>query len=216
MESLDNSSYENADHIHDMNSPIPEELCGKFDTIIDGGCLEHIFNVAQAFDNCSRLCRPGGQIIHILPANNFCGHGFWQFSPELFFSLYSEENGYRDTEVYLADLADRDAWYRVHAPTDGERVNVLSSRELYVMVRTVLAGEQFSHRQVQQSDYVYTWESEQESLLGPTTRPGRHRPPARQDRAGQAAAGPRLPSPSEPPVAAPVEPAQSGADPCEG
>lgn len=158
VESIDNSSYESATHIHDMNRPLPDALVGRYDTVFDGGCLEHIFDVVQAFRNCSMLCRPGGQIVHILPSNNFCGHGFWQFSPELFFSLYSVENGYRDTEVYLAGVADYGNWYKVVAPTGGKRVNVFTSSELYVMVRTVVANQTFSHAKVQQSDYVYQWE----------------------------------------------------------
>jgi hypothetical protein len=34
----------------------------------------------------------GGEIIHVLPANNLCCHGFWQFWPELFFiALFREQ-----------------------------------------------------------------------------------------------------------------------------
>jgi SAM-dependent methyltransferase len=159
VDSLDNSSYEKATHIHNMNEPLPESLYGKYDTVIDGGCLEHIYNAPQALMNCSLLCRPGGQILHILPANNFCGHGFWQFSPELFFSLYSQANGYAETEVFMANLSDTGRWYQVKEPRDGVRVNVSSSTELYALVRTVLKGKSFSHSHVQQSDYVYEWEN---------------------------------------------------------
>ena len=70
----------------------------KFDTIIDFGTSEHIFNVVENLSNISKFCKNNGIILHSLPANNNCGHGFWQFSPELFFSLYSENNGFSDTE----------------------------------------------------------------------------------------------------------------------
>jgi hypothetical protein len=30
----------------------------------------------------------------VTPANNQMGHGFYQFSPELFFRVFSQENGY--------------------------------------------------------------------------------------------------------------------------
>jgi hypothetical protein len=93
VDSIDNSDYERATTIHDMNVPIPSNLEELYDTVIDGGCLEHIYNISQALRNCSLLCKPGGQILHVLPANNFCGHGFWQIFPELFFSLYSVKNG---------------------------------------------------------------------------------------------------------------------------
>jgi hypothetical protein len=159
VDSIDNSDYEHATTIHDMNVPIPSNLEELYDTVIDGGCLEHIYNISQALRNCSLLCKPGGQILHVLPANNFCGHGFWQISPELFFSLYSFKNGYRDTEVFLADLSDTGTWFKVAAPQDGRRVNVHTSSELYVLARTVRRDVAFSQNNVQQSDYVFEWQS---------------------------------------------------------
>ena len=157
VESVDNSNYEDATYVHDMNQSLPPNLIGKFDTVFDGGCLEHIYNAPQALKNCSLFCKPGGQILHVLPANNFCGHGFWQFSPELFFSLYSKNNGYDQTQIFIADLTNTKQWYQVKQPVNGYRVNVTSSNSLYVLVRTVLKGKEFNHTNVQQSDYVFEW-----------------------------------------------------------
>jgi hypothetical protein len=156
VDSLDNSGYENATIIADMNQPLPAHF-RKFNTIVDGGTLEHVFNLPQALKNVSLLCQPGGQIIHILPANNFCGHGFWQFSPELFFSLYKRECGYKDTEVFIADLTKNKEWVKANPPLRGQRVSVYSNSPLYVLVRTILVSENFSHENVQQSDYVVEW-----------------------------------------------------------
>ena len=158
VESIDFNAYEGATHIHDMNYPIPNHLIGKFDTIFDGGCLEHIFNIPQALKNCSLFCRPGGQIIHVLPANNYCGHGFYQFSPELFFSLYSINNGYSNTEIFLAELSDIKKWYSVKRPANGNRVDVMSKGAVHVLVRTTLTGNKFNQSEIQQSDYVYEWD----------------------------------------------------------
>ena len=90
VSSLDNSSYENADEIIDLNLPINKGY-KEFDSVIDFGTSEHIFNVSQCLKNISSLCKINGQIIHCLPSNNSCGHGFWQFSPELFFQLYQRK-----------------------------------------------------------------------------------------------------------------------------
>ena len=166
VHSIDNSGYEKATHIHNMNESIPQDLRSKYDTVIDGGCLEHIYTAPQALRNCSQFVKPGGQILHMLPANNFCGHGFWQFSPELFFSLYSMENGYEETEVFLADLANTRKWFSVHKPENGERVNATSSSPLYVLVRTVLRTMEFNHSNVQQSDYVYEWNGSRRQTSG--------------------------------------------------
>jgi hypothetical protein len=158
VESMDKSPYEKATHIHDLNAPLPETMYQKYDTVIDLGTLEHIYNTPQAFKNCSQLCKRGGQILHVLPANNFCGHGFWQFSPELFFSLYCKRNGYVDTEVLVADLANTAKWFQVSEPVAGRRVSVFSSTALYVLVRTVLGSADFSQSDVQQIYYVHEWQ----------------------------------------------------------
>ena len=155
VDSYDYSDYEGATHIVDMGKPMAWER--EYDTVIDSGCSEHIYNVPQALENISSLCRSGGQIIHILPANNFCGHGFWQFSPELFFSLYSEDSGHTETEVFLADLRNPNKWFEVKPPKDGKRAEVRSSGPLYVMCKTYKRSELFP-KNVQQSDYIYTWD----------------------------------------------------------
>jgi len=155
VESFDKSPYEQATHIVDLNKPITT-VDTTYDTILDGGFLEHIYNAPQALENISRLCADGGQILHILPATNLCGHGFWQFSPELFFSLYSEQNGYAETQVFLADVTDEDDWYEVRKPQHGESVVIVSSSSVLVLARTKRAGP-FSHQDVQQSHYVHVW-----------------------------------------------------------
>lgn len=83
VDSLDFSDYEGASIVHDLNVAISRDAA-QFDTVIDAGTTEHVFDVSTATKNVMKLCSVGGKIIQILPANNYCGHGFWQFSPELF------------------------------------------------------------------------------------------------------------------------------------
>lgn len=154
VQSFDKSDYEGATHICDFNLPLTIEA--TYDFVFDGGFLEHIFNVPQALENMSALCAEGGQILHVLPANNVCGHGFWQFTPELFIELYCERNGYADTQVFLADVANEKEWYEVRKPVDGDSVLIVSSAPVWLLVRTKRMG-QYSHRDVQQSRYVHEW-----------------------------------------------------------
>ncbi|HMN19842.1 MAG TPA: class I SAM-dependent methyltransferase [Ottowia sp.] len=170
VDSADNSPYEGATIIADLNKPVSPELHGAYDTVIDFGTTEHVFDVRQALENVSRICRPGGAILHVVPTNGFCGHGFYQFSPELYFSLYSEDNGYKDTEIYVASLTDCKHWYRVSAPSDGRRINLQSINEVYVIVITqkVLS----TNTATQQSDYVFQWASGKNKISLPY-RPGR-------------------------------------------
>lgn len=155
VDSVDNSNYEQASIIHDMNLPLPEAMRQRYDTVLDFGCLEHIFDVAQSVRNVTGLCKIGGRILHVLPANGYCGHGFYQFSAEFFFSCYSENNGFSDTEVYFGDLLDSQHWYRVSPPRDGKRINIRSGNEVYVLAITRRTSE--ASLAIQQSDYLHAW-----------------------------------------------------------
>ena len=159
VDSYDYSDYEGATFTCDLNKPLPSNLTGPeylYDTIMDPGSIEHIFNIPQAFKNISDMCKIGGTILHALPTNNYCGHGFWQISPELFFSLYSEDNGYAETEVFLAGLNDYKNWYKVKKPENGIRRILVNCSEVNALVRTKKV-QNVSHYTVQQSDYVHFW-----------------------------------------------------------
>ena len=159
VDSYDYSDYEGATFTCDLNKPLPSNLTGPeylYDTIMDPGSIEHIFNIPQAFKNISDMCKIGGTILHALPTNNYCGHGFWQISPELFFSLYSEANGYAETEVFLAGVNDYKNWYKVKKPENGIRRILENCSEVNALVRTKKI-QNVSHYTVQQSDYVHFW-----------------------------------------------------------
>ncbi len=156
VRSVDASDYEKATYVRDLNLELEPDF-PQFDTILDAGALEHVFDVRTSFSNIARCCRPGGQILHVLPANNFIGHGFYQFSPEFFFSLYSKDRGFAETEVYLADLGRPNSWWKVLPPSGISRSTAMSSRETYTLVRTSKVSELRGTFPIQQSDYVDTW-----------------------------------------------------------
>ncbi len=153
--SIDNSNYENASIIQNLNAPFDHEV-GKFDTILDLGTLEHVFDVKQSMQNINKLVKKNGRIFHVSPTNNFSGHGFYQFSPELFFSLYSEENGYSETEVYLKKLDSSNSYFKVKKPQDGKRFQFYSFYPVYILVSTKKNFEAELY-DVHQSDYVHLW-----------------------------------------------------------
>ncbi|MBI1383548.1 MAG: hypothetical protein GC150_01360 [Rhizobiales bacterium] len=134
LEVLDRSPYEGATIIHDLNSPMPAELEDRFGCVFDGGVLHYVFDVATAFETTMRLVAPGGTLIAATVANNACGHGLYQFAPELFFGLLSDENGYRDTEVYLAEEFGRRDWLRVENPRSTRRHFHFSNRRFTHML----------------------------------------------------------------------------------
>jgi hypothetical protein len=76
----------------DLSLPINQELIGVASTILDGGTLEHVFDVKQAFINIHNLLKIGGTIIHISPIT-WLNHAFYNFNPKLFQSVI-EANKY--------------------------------------------------------------------------------------------------------------------------
>jgi hypothetical protein len=99
-----------------------------------------------------------------VPANNYNGHGFYQFSPELFFSLYSEERGFRDTRVFLTETSDPNHWYEVASPLQlKSRVNIVNASDLDVIVitRKESDGASVIGSPPMQSDYVTAWDDGQ-------------------------------------------------------
>ncbi len=156
LESLDYSDFEGANIIHDLNLPI-EGINKKFNTILDFGTSEHIFNIIQNLTNIAKLCEINGNIIHSLPANNNCGHGFWQFSPELFFNLYQKKNGFDKTAIYLVNLHDKKNWYEINRQNAGERLELNSSEPLYIFVKTKKIDEA-NFNNIHQSDYEFQWQ----------------------------------------------------------
>ena len=158
LNALDYSSFEDADIIQDLNKPIVN-IEKKFDTILDFGTSEHVFDVSQCLKNISNLCKKGGIIIHCLPANNNCGHGFWQFSPELFFNIYSQKNGFKETEIILINLFDKKNWYLVNKQKKGDRLELNSSEPLYLLVKSKKVNES-NYEDINQSDYEQQWLNE--------------------------------------------------------
>lgn len=158
VEALDASSYEGATRTHDLNEPVPASWHQQFDLVFDGGTLEHVFNVSTALKNCMEMVKPQGRFVSITLPNNWCGHGFYQFSPELFFRALSPENGFSVVEIYFADVEGRH-FYRVVDPAAArERVQLWTSDPVFLLVhaRRDAVREVFA-TVPQQSDYVSDW-----------------------------------------------------------
>ncbi|MEO8450970.1 MAG: hypothetical protein ABI647_14330, partial [Gemmatimonadota bacterium] len=149
VSTMDYSTYEGADIVHDLNEPIPEELRGRFDAVIECGSLEHIFNFPTAIGNLMKTVKVGGAIFISVPANNLCGHGFYQFSPELMFRVFAPENGFELKRVVLVpgvfpgmELTHNPRAYQVADPKSlGSRVGLLSKQPAVMQVEATKIAE---------------------------------------------------------------------------
>ncbi len=89
VESLDVTDYENCSIVHDMNLAVPKgPLTGAFSLIVDGGTMEHVFNVPMFLSNVHDMLAVDGIVFHHVPVNGWVDHGFYQFSPVLFYGHY--------------------------------------------------------------------------------------------------------------------------------
>jgi hypothetical protein len=169
VHSYDNSSFENATHVHDFNTPIPESSKRKYTAIVDGGCLEHVFNIPMAMKNCMEMLEVGGSFLGLMPANNFFGHGFYQFSPELIFRIFSPENGFRMTHLFATEEFKRPKWYAVRDPDAiHERVVLRNRFPVYLFVSAKKVEERpIFEKSPQQSDYVARWNQEEQGGAKP-------------------------------------------------
>jgi hypothetical protein len=102
VDSMDCSSYENATIIHDLNTKIVIDK--KYDYIYDGGTIEHVFNIPQVFENVINLLNIDGIFCSVTVNNNLSGHGFYQFSPEIFLSCFLPKYGMELQELYIAKV----------------------------------------------------------------------------------------------------------------
>jgi SAM-dependent methyltransferase len=99
----DVSRYENPDIIIDLNKNVKRSFYNRFDNIIDMGTLEHIFNIPAALNNYKQILKKNGNIIIATSCSNLIDHGFYSFSPTLFFDFF-ENNGFKLTNCFLREF----------------------------------------------------------------------------------------------------------------
>jgi hypothetical protein len=163
--SVDASDYEQATHIHDMNHGLPENLRERYSVVHEGGTIEHVFNIPQAFKNCMEMVRLGGHLIQVNVANNYMGHGFWQFSPELIYRVFSPENGFQIKAALIHVPHRMEAvggfgrWYAVQDPAVcRRRVELINATPTYICaIAQRIARVDIFASPPQQSDYVAAW-----------------------------------------------------------
>jgi hypothetical protein len=167
LQSIDYSDYEGVDIVHDLNAPVPETLHGSFDALIDGGSLEHIFDVKQALANYMNMVKVGGCVFVVTTANNMCGHGFYQFSPEFFYRVFGHANGFIVNDTILieypllsVETSRHQRCFRVVDPAKiGQRVDLITSKPVLIFVHATRISNEEPFREIPlQSDYREKWQ----------------------------------------------------------
>jgi hypothetical protein len=99
VRAIDVSDYEGAEIIHDLNLPLPPELKGICDFLVDGSTLDNTFNPATTLKNYADLVRPGGRMLLINAFSSF--DSAYVIMPPLWYFDYLIVNGFADVRVYV-------------------------------------------------------------------------------------------------------------------
>lgn len=162
VESIDYSEFEGATHIHDMNLLL-EKPEPSYDYLIDAGTLEHIFHFPNAIQNCMSLIKEGGYFISFYPTDNLSNHGFYQFSPELFFRVFSEENGWIDQRCFLYQEVNGSKHYEIRDPRELNRRAYFntSNPTMGFFIAKKKSAHHLSIKNIFQSDYAARWDGKE-------------------------------------------------------
>lgn len=85
----------------DLNDPLPADMAGRYDLVLDLGTIEHCFNVARAVANVAEAVAPGGFAMHVNPLSMF-NHGFYNLNPTFYVDFYGQ-NGF--SVLFMSGIA---------------------------------------------------------------------------------------------------------------
>jgi hypothetical protein len=178
--SFDYSAYQSAGIVHDLNVAIEPALHCRFDAVFDGGTMEHLFDVKQVLSNYMNLVKIGGSLFICTNANNLCGHGFYQFSPEFFFRVFTEANGFMVESLCLIEtpfhFVEKSARQRVFTVVDpasvGKRAVIVTDKPVSIWVHARRTADRPLFAQAPcQSDYSARWnDADCEGALATATK----------------------------------------------
>ena len=165
LATIDASHFEGATHVHDLNQPIPADWRESYDVVCDIGTLEHVFNFPVAMRNCMEMVTKGGYMFLQTPSNNNFGHGFYQFSPELFFRVLSPQNGFTIEHCIAVEYGLRTRWFRVTDPEEvRSRVMLINSDRVTLLIWAKRNEVRpLFQKTPQQSDYAAAWSQTSEA-----------------------------------------------------
>lgn len=88
-----------ADIQMDLNIPVKPELVERAMIVLDGGTIEHVFDIRQALRNIHDMTQLNGVIIHISPITWY-NHAYYNFNPKLFKAIMAANSYSLIAEAY--------------------------------------------------------------------------------------------------------------------
>ena len=143
----------------DLNfEPLPDEHVAAYDLVTNHGTTEHIFNQAHAFTVIHDLTCKGGLMMHALPYTGYTVHGFFNYTPKLFWAL-AAANGYE-----LIDVSGRGEWLpTVHYRTLLKHIKFNLSPWLFPFNSLLYC----TLRKTQDAPFVFPWDGRDQGMKKP-------------------------------------------------
>lgn len=102
LKTLDVTDYENAEIIHDMHLPLPDEFKDRFDFIWNGSCLDNMSDPGMAMRSTAQMLKSSGRVICMEMATpDF--DAYVTFSQAWFFDFFAV-NHFEDCKVYTLNF----------------------------------------------------------------------------------------------------------------
>lgn len=108
--------------VFDLNhEDLPAHHRGAYDTVMNIGTTEHVFNQYNSFKVAHEAAHVGSYMVHQLPASGYTDHGYYMYTGRFFFEL-AGYNKYEITDVwYDGPSGDDDLYmslrrYASHSP----------------------------------------------------------------------------------------------------
>jgi SAM-dependent methyltransferase len=172
--SMDCSDYEHCTIVHDLNKDVPGELHNRYDVVLDSGTSEHIFNFPKVLENYHKMLKVGGRMIHGLPSSNHVDHGFYMFSPTIFYDYYSANNWKIVEPLFFRYYRQHTTkLWKIYHYTPGclDSYSFGGLRGMYGIFFIVKkTRESTFNAPVQQNSYIRTWSEDNRPGPGGTTK----------------------------------------------
>ncbi len=84
-----------------------------YETVINHGTAEHIFNIANVFRLMHDSCKVDGLMIHESPFTGWIEHGFWNINPTVYFDL-AHANAY-DIRFMAVNQIEQQSSAEIHS-----------------------------------------------------------------------------------------------------
>jgi SAM-dependent methyltransferase len=150
---------------------VPKDYWGKFDVIYDGGTAEHVFHFPQVLKNIHLMLKENGVIIHVSPSHNHVDHGFYMFSPQVYYEYYhTNRYAIKTSQVFEYSPRYNDPWTVYHyqpGALDRLAYGGFGSKMLAIHLVAQKTADSTSCVIPQQGGYVTAWKAEHKTSSSP-------------------------------------------------